>query len=529
MITENVIIKDWRNIDFSLGLIYPSEFKLGMSSYSIRLLYYFINSFKNIACERIFLPDNINIKYPASKDFNPKDILRSLENKILPDEFDILGFSLHFENDFKNIFWILEKAEIPFSYQKRLEIIRSGNVQLPLVIAGGPVITSNPIPFSKFFDLLFIGDSEESLPKFFNLYQRYKEQKINLKEFLDIAKEIEGIFVPAVSNRPRRAILKNIDNSPTPLFQLISKTHKNNSVFEPNFLLEVNRGCPFQCKFCISSFHNSPFRNRSFNSIINAIKESIKISNYETISLIGSCVSAHPKFHQICKYINDIGKRLTVPSIRIDHLTQDLIKIFEKAGIRTITIAPETGSEDLRFALGKKISNEKIITTIKEIRDSLIKNVKFYYLIGLPNETEEDIDDIIELLKSISNLGFPKNSLRVNINPFIPKLNTPYEKEVIFYLTENLSSLLKKYQKLYHELKSLTSIKLKFKNFKNITKNARLQTLISIGDLQVSEILLKTYLNGATFTSLQKAEKELDFSFDNYLLKIRNCYSPWNL
>ncbi|MFW9820909.1 MAG: hypothetical protein ACFFE5_14980, partial [Candidatus Thorarchaeota archaeon] len=119
MDTKNVIIKDWRKIDISFGLIYPNVYKLGMSSYSIRLLYFFINSFENIACERFFLPENIKLKYPASRDFSSKNNLRSLENNILPEEFDILGFSVHFENDFKNILWILEKAEIPLTFKER--------------------------------------------------------------------------------------------------------------------------------------------------------------------------------------------------------------------------------------------------------------------------------------------------------------------------------------------------------------------------------------------------------------------------
>ncbi|MFX0034190.1 MAG: B12-binding domain-containing radical SAM protein [Candidatus Hermodarchaeota archaeon] len=527
MITENIIVKDWRTIDFSFGLVYPNIFKIGMSSYSIKLLYFLINSFKNIVCERIFLPENINLKFPASKDYSSKTLLRSIENKILPKNFDILGFSTHFENDFKNILWILEKAEIPLTFQERQELINESQAQVPIVIAGGPVITSNPIPLSKFFDIMFIGDSENNLKSFFQIFQIYIEQKMNFKEFLVKVSEVEGIYVPALKNKVSRAILKNLDDSPNPILQLISKESKEKKVFESNFLVEINRGCPYQCKFCISSFHNSPFRNRSFESIKKVIEDGIKFSNFNTISLIGSCVSSHPKFIEICKFIRDSGKRLTIPSIRIEHLTPEVIHLLEKANIKTITIAPEAGSEDLRFALGKKISNEKIYSVLKQIRDSQIKNVKFYFLIGLPNEEEENIDDIINLLQSIDNLGFERGSLRVNINPFVPKLNTPYEKEVFFYLEDNLKELTKKYQKLEKELKKLISIKIKFKNFKFIIKNFRLQTVISLGNKNISDILLHYYFNGASFGALQKAEREFEFYMNKYLLKIKDCYSPW--
>ncbi|MFX0106217.1 MAG: B12-binding domain-containing radical SAM protein, partial [Candidatus Hodarchaeota archaeon] len=430
MISENFIVKDWRKIDFSFGLVYPNVYKLGMSSYSIRLLYFLINSYENIACERIFLPDNLNLKFPASKDYSSKKYIRSLESKVLPKEFDILGFSLHYENDFKNILWILEKAEIPLTSQERQERITKNEAQFPIIIGGGPVVTSNPMPLSKIFDILFIGDSEQNLKLFFEVFQEYKNNEISFQPFLEKVSQIEGIYIPTLNNKTIRYVLQNIDESPIPIYQLISKSSGDKYIFESNFFVEINRGCPFRCKFCISSFHNSPFRNRSYENIINVIENSIKYSNFEAISLIGSCVSSHPKFRQICEFIINTGKRLTIPSIRIEHLTPDIILLLEQAGIKTITIAPEAGSESLRFAIGKMISNEKIITVLTQIRDSQVKNVKFYFLIGLPDEKEENIDDIIDLLKSIDQLGFKRNSLRVNINPFIPKLNTPYEKEV---------------------------------------------------------------------------------------------------
>ena len=527
MISENFIVKDWRKIDFSFGLVYPNVYKLGMSSYSIRLLYFLINSYENIACERIFLPDDIKLKFPASKDYSPKNYIRSLENKVLPGEFDILGFSLHYENDFKNVLWILEKAEIPLTFQERQEAISKEKAQLPIIIGGGPVVTSNPMSLSRIFDLLFIGDSEQNLKLFFQEFRIYKNEKKNLREFLERTSQIEGIFVPALNNKAKRKVLENLDDSPIPIFQLISKSPEESSIFEKNFFVEINRGCPYQCKFCISSFHNFPFRNRSYTHIISSIENGIKYSNFETISLIGSSVSSHPKFKQICEFVINTGKRLTIPSIRIEHLTTDVIQLLEKAGIKTITIAPEAGSESLRFALGKKISNEKLISVLTEIRDSQIKNVKFYFLIGLPDEKEENIDDIIGLLKTLDQLGFEKNSLRINVNPFVPKLNTPYEKEISSYLKENMRELSIKYQKLERELKRFTSVRLKFKNFKFIVKNARLQTIISLGNQQISKVLLSYYYNGATLGALQKAERESNFSMNDYLLKIKQCYSPW--
>ncbi len=531
MTTENIIIKDWRNIDFSFGLVYPNVFRLGMSSYSIRLLYFLINSHENIACERIFLPENLKLKFPASRDYSSQNILRSIENKVLPIEFDILGFSFHFENDLRNILWILDKSEIPLTFQERQEYISLEKPKFPLIIAGGPVVTSNPMSFSNIFDILFIGDSEYNLKLFFQNFSNYKNEKVNFSEFLELTSKIEGIFIPALKNKVNRAVLNNLDNSPNPIFQLISIATKEKKIFESNFFVEINRGCPYKCKFCISSFHNSPFRNRSYENIKEAIEDAIEYSNskFDTISLIGSCVSSHPRFKQICELIINSGKRLTIPSIRIEHLTPDIIHLLERANIKTVTIAPEAGSESLRFELGKKISNKKIISVLTQIRESQIRNIKFYFLIGLPGETEEDIDDIINLLNKVDQLGFARNSLRVNINPFIPKLNTPYEKEINFYLDEKSIEFRRKFQKLEGELKKLHSIKIRFKNFKSIIKNARLQTIISLGNQKISDMLLSYYYNGANFGALQKTENDLQFSLNDYLLKIRDCYSPWKI
>jgi len=218
-----------------------------------------------------------------------------------------------------------------------------------------------------------------------------------------------------------------LDSASIADFQILSNLSAKKEIFEQKYFVEINRGCPYQCKFCLSSFHNAPFRNRSYEKIIEAIDQGIRISTFEVIGFIGSCVSAHPKFYDICEYIINNDKRFSIPSIRIDHLSPQLIEIFELDGIKTITIAPESGSESLRYALGKEISDERIYSIAKKISDSKIRNMKFYFIIGLPNENDEDIENTITMIKSIDKIGFEKKSLRIIIKPLIPKLNTPYE------------------------------------------------------------------------------------------------------
>lgn len=515
----NIIKKDWRNIDLSFGLVFPNQYELGLSSYTIRLLYYYINSHENYVCERIFLPRRV--KYPAYLDYSIENI-RSMESNRSPIDFDILGFSIHDEHDFKNVLWILERAGIPIYSKERKQ-------KHPLLIGGGHVITSNPLLLSKIFDLFFIGDCEPNLNEFLARFLEFKDKKTDFKNFLKEMSSISGIYIPSLKNKVSRVTLENLDESPIPIFQLITKTNEKTKVFEKNFFLEINRGCPFQCKFCISSYHNSPFRNRSYESILKTIEDAIENSQFEKISLIGSCVSSHPKFFEICDYIVNHGKKLSIPSIRIDHITPKVIKILENVNTKSITIAPETANESLRYTINKKISNKKLLEVLKLIENSKIRNIKFYFLIGLPEESDNDINQIIDFLRDISNFGFEFNSLKVNINPFIPKYNTPFENKIDFYLSQNLKLLINRFEKIERGLKKIPAVKLKFQNPKEIVKNARIQTIFSLGDEDISELLIKYYSYGATPGALRRAEKELKISIDDYLLKVKSGYKPWNI
>ncbi len=523
----NTIIKDWRNIDLSFGLVYPNVYKIGMSSYTIRFLYSFINSFNNIVCERFFLPEKK--RFPASKDYQSEDYIRSVENKIPPKRFDILGLSIQFENDYKNILWFLEKAGIPISNKIRMKEIIKNKSYYPLIIGGGPVIKSNPIPLSEIFDVCFIGDAEPNLPSFLKSFIDYKFNNHNLEVYLKNLLNIKGLYIPILNNKVERIFIEDLNNSPIPIDQIRAEMTSNKKVFEESFFIEVNRGCPYQCKFCISSHHNSPFRNRSLNEIKEVIEKAVNNSEFTTISLIGSCISAHPNFYEICEFIINKEKRITIPSIRIDHLSPKIIDILEKGNIKTITIAPETGSENLRYQLGKKISNEKIHNIFNLIKNSKIKNVKMYFLIGIPNEKKSDIESIINMIEDIDKLRFGKNAIRVSINPLIPKLNTPYEKEVDIFLEEYKFNLKMKFDLIQRKLKKLASVNLKLQNINSLIKNAKLQTLISLGNQKVSKLLINYYQNGANFGALRKSEKIINFSINDYFLKVKNCYSPWLL
>ncbi|MHA1726776.1 MAG: B12-binding domain-containing radical SAM protein [Promethearchaeota archaeon] len=517
--------KEINRVELIFGLIYPNIQEIGMSSHAMRLLYYMINLQENMACERVFLPDHI--RYPHSRHEYYHEPLRTLEHQLLLKDLDILGFSIQFENDYRNILWILEnvsyltKKGAPFWEQK------NRNESLPLIIGGGPVITSNPLPFVKFFDVFFIGDAEPSLLAFLNHYLEWNQEIITNDEFLSKITQLSGIYIPRLKNPVKRAILKNLDDSPSPIPQSSFPKIKRKGTFQHHYFIEVNRGCPFQCKFCLSSFHNYPFRNKSLEKIIKEIEACKNMGIFDVIAFIGSCISAHPQFTEICRHVLNNGLKFTLPSIRIEHINEENISLMEEAGIKTITIAPETGSEALRKFIGKNISDEMILNTVKRLKESQIRNIKFYFMIGLPNETDADIEKIISLLLQIDAMGFEKQALRVNVNPFIPKCNTPFQFEINHLLKEKIQYLLQSYQKLEKGLKKVKSIKINFKNPKNILNNARLQALISLGDEKMGSLLECYYQQGAHFGALRRAEKLLGLSIDAYFHKIGKGYQPW--
>jgi len=533
---QNIVKKDWRTIKLSFALIYPNVYRIGMSSYSIHLIYSLLNSREDIVCERFFLPENI--RYPASQDNNVNmGRIFSIENRILLKEFDILGFSIQFENDYRNLLWILEAAGIPLRTKERREEFKEKGTIYPLIIAGGPCATSNAMVLSEYIDLFFIGDIEPNLNEFLDLTIEIKEKFVNLNNDLEVFRKINGIFIPLIKNNCKRTILKNLDESKTPLLQIKSifdlpitnrKGGKKQKglAFGDTYLLEINRGCPFNCKFCISCHHNTPFRNKSFEDIIKTIDKARELQKIKKITFIGSCVTSHPNFIEICNYLLKNNIEFMIPSIRIDHITKRLIGILEKGNIKTITIAPETGFNNLRYSIGKKISNEQIIEAVKIIRDSIIRNIKFYFLIGLPGEQEDEADAIMELMTTINELGFEKDSLKVNLNPFIPKLNTPFQIYTDFFLETNLKNLKNKFEKIQNGISKMPSVKLKIKNIKKIINEALIQTLFSVGDNEVSGLLFDYYHYGATLGALKKAAKKINFSFDTYFKQIRDGYKP---
>ncbi|MFH1777424.1 MAG: radical SAM protein [Candidatus Omnitrophota bacterium] len=387
-----------RRAEIEIALIFPNTYHLGMSSLSIHLFYSRINKRQDACCERVF--DFKELKSPLS-----------LENQRPLEAFDILAVSISFESDYLNFVQMLKKS--------RVEQL-SKNRNLPLIIVGGIMTQINREPLSDFVDAFVLGDGEETLDRILDIYLQFKKNNFKIKkaEFLHKLAEIPGVYVPQINNVCRPVEIKDLDKFPAH-----SCIVTPNTEFENSFLVELSRGCRYQCKFCVLSGVLPGMRYRSLACVMESIEQGLMLT--KRVGLLAAAVSDYP--HILDLTVQLIKRKIAVStsSLRIDSTTAELIKNLVRLGQKTITFAPETGSESLRMKLGKQITNAAIIKKIETAKYLGVKSLKLYFMIGLPQETMKDIDEIISLVKIINLIL----KIKVSITVFVPKPHTGFENE----------------------------------------------------------------------------------------------------
>ncbi|MBE7710970.1 MAG: radical SAM protein [Cyanobacteria bacterium SIG31] len=409
----------------------------------------------------------------------------STKISINPQEADAIAFSISFDFDFMGVFSILDKYNIPFLSKER-------NNNFPLIFAGGPVISTNPEPYKNFYDFMIIGDGEEV---FLNVL-KILSKKMSKKETLLELSTLDGVYVPNLSGK----VIKN-----TVIFGeniIYTPIISDKSYFKDTFIIEVSRGCMNRCAFCTASYLNLPFRANSFDKIIEVIELGLQYTN--KIALLGAQISAHPQFDDIIKYIedkiddgNDI--ELSISSLRTDSISPELIRTLVKSGQKTSTIAIEAASERLRKFINKNLNEEQILNAVKISRENGLKGLKIYSMIGIPSETQEDIDEFIRLAKLIKekNKGF---GITFSFSTFVPKPQTPLQ----WAKREDTKSLEKKQKYLEKELAKI-GLEVKFSS----AKWDYWQTILSRGDDTLTDFLIEVYKQGGKIGAFKAASKTL--------------------
>lgn len=396
--------------DVAVALAYPNTYWVGMSCLGFQAIYRILNQRADTSCERVFLPEDSDIP----EYIRTNTPLFSLEHQHPIKDFDIVAFSLYFEEDYLRVLKMLELAKIPLWGNSR-----EGP---PLVIGGGPLAFSNPEPIAPFFDLFILGEAEEVVDEFITLFREAKTLGLTKDELLDELSTIDGIYIsrdfepeetPPRELKPRHT--QELDLHPTSSSILTPHTE-----FADRYLIEITRGCPHGCKFCMLRFISHPFRCRSPATIYEEVTRGLE--HTKRIGLIGSGEGNYPDLEGLIRRIKEEGGEVSLGSLRFDAIRPALL---EELTQWTITFAPEAGSERLRERIGKGIKEEEIIEKVMIIPPS-IPNLKLYFMIGLPGERDEDIDGIIRLIKTIRE-RLPEKRLTVSISPFIPKPHTPFQ------------------------------------------------------------------------------------------------------
>ncbi|MDE6138737.1 MAG: B12-binding domain-containing radical SAM protein, partial [Candidatus Gastranaerophilales bacterium] len=417
--------------------------------------------------------------------------------RIMRDKIDLIASSFTFDMDFLHILKFLEWNKYEFKAKNRKE-------SDPLIFAGGPVITSNPEPYKEIFDFFVIGDGEDLNTEIVKIC--HKMQGSPKYEILKVLSKLEGVYVPSFEQKAVTKITKKLSEC------IYTPIISNKAFFPDTFIMEVERGCANRCCFCLASYMNLPIRFVKYEKIIDAIELGLKHTN--KIALLGAQITAHPRFRDICKYIEnkiDNGKEIemSVSSLRVDSFIPEIVNTLTKAGQKNLTLAIEAGSERLRKVINKNLTEEQIFTAVKTAKDCGLKGLKFYGMIGLPTETEDDIKEIINLSKRLK-ANFKGFDISFGFSTFVPKANTPFQ----WFGRENEKKLEAKTNYLKKELHKL-GIQISVSS----AKWDYYQALLSRGDSNLTDYLIEVYKQGGKLGAFKKAAKNLNINTDYYAIE----------
>jgi len=453
------IIKDWGG-RLPIALIYPNSYYIGMSNLGIHTIYNLLNSHREVVCERAFWEkENQARQIPTL----------CLESQRPLSDFAVLAFSITYELDYFNVVQILKASGIPPYAADRDETH-------PLIIAGGPCITANPLPLSPFFDCLCIGEAEPILPAMLPVLSDGIEGK--RYELLKALASLRGIYVPQSfdGNPVVRQWATNLDDFPVNSTILTPDTELGNL-----YLIEVERGCNWGCRFCLVSNAFRPMRFRSIDKLI--AQAELGLQHRKRLGLVGPAVSDHPRFQELLTKLLQMGAELSISSLRIKPLPDIALREMAKGGARTIALAPEAGSQRLRQVIKKGISEDDILESMRKVAEQGIKQLKLYFMIGLPSETDKDIEELVALIlscKAILDRQQTGCRITLSIAPFVPKAGTPFQ----WLPMEEVSTLNRRLSLLKNNLLP-KGIKLKYES----PAWSQVQGVLARGDNKLAEVL----------------------------------------
>ncbi len=511
----NSITKKDSDVDVTFAIAFPDTYAIGMSHLGMQIIYGLLNERDDTACERVFAP------WPDMEDALRKHNipLYSLETFKPLRDFDIIGFTLQYEMAYTNVLNMLDLAKIPLKRQERTE-------EDPLIIAGGPLALT-PEPMSDFIDIFFVGDGEEKLPQFIDCFKAIKRTKKLTREekIITLAKELKNLYAPSLyhvtfdSDGIIDKIEPKIDGIPSvvhgasisdfdkasfpesPIVPYVKTIHDRISI-------EVMRGCTQGCRFCQAGMTKRPNRVRSVDTILKLAQSSYLNTGHDEISVGALSISDYPYLNELMTKMGDIFNQkkvnISFPSLRISDQLAMLPYHLNAVRKSSLTLAPEAATTRLRKIINKDISNEDLYDGVKEAYKAGWNLVKLYFMVGLPTETDEDIEKITDLAYEVSRIRKEVNGQHGNVNvsiaPFVPKAHTPFQWEPMVTLER------------INDIKRILKSRIRRKNIRikfHKPERSILEGIFARGDRRLGNVILEAWRGGCKFDAW-------DEHFDNH-------------
>ena len=507
-----------------VAIVYPNTYFVGMSNLGLHIIYEEINLHPSSVCERIFLPE----KKELDAYDKTKTPLMSVETQRPMHQFDVVAFDVTFEMDYFHIPLMLRYGRVPVMSEDRTGFD-------PIVIAGGPCATFNPEPFADFIDAFIIGEGEGIVTAVLERIRKGRENGESREETIAGLAQIDGVYVPVLytpqyDDNKRFVGYDIAEGAPKIIRRHFEPlTSGGETVIATNFtefgamyIIEVARGCGRHCRFCMAGYCFRVPRVRPLDILKEGVDRAEKLG--KKVGLMGAAISDYPEVDELVTYIRSKDMRYSCASLRADSLTQAVVDGLAESGQKTITIAPETGSERLRRVINKGISEENLRTAAQLSAKSGIQHMRLYIMIGLPTETDEDIDAIVGLAERtqahMAEVGC-KGRLTLSINPFIPKPFTPFQ----WMAMDHQKSVEKKLQYIKKSLQKNRRIEVLVES----PKEAYIQGVLARGDRRLGKVLAACALDRGSKSFKSEMKKAgLDMDDCNYRERKFEDYLPWS-
>jgi len=504
---RGTIVKPDGQARIRFALAYPNTYYIGMSNLGMQTMYRVINQRPDTVCERVFLPDTA-ARTAYTKGNTP---LFTLESQRPVNNADIIGFSMSYENDYLHLLYMLELARIPLLAAERDE-------RHPIILVGGAVTYINPEPLADFVDLMILGDGEEATNAYLDLVHDTLGQP--RREHLRQAAQMPGVYVPH-SHRQADAAEALAPRKITDLAQwpAYSSILTDDTEFSGSLLVEITRGCPWKCRFCTVGYVYPKFRQLPADTvlgIVDAQQQRDRESGHTPVGKVGLISSATGDYRHlpdVAQGLADRGVGIGISSLRMDRMPEVLIECMVRSGVRSCTVAPEAGSERLREVIRKEMTEAKILGGVEMLLAHGMRNLKLYSMIGLPTETDADLQELIDLtfkiwdrMKRAGQARGALGTLTLSVNPFVPKPATPLQ----WCAMAPRRDIEAKLRTLRQAIRKESHIRLKHESL----KSAYLEAILTRGDRRMSRFLLESHRQQGNW---RRAAQHLAFHAEQFV------------